>query len=166
MKLIPPQKWHERHSNPKAIEDEIRGDNGRGWLMRWLPSRAHDSGLFYVFSNGVGIDAAGEEVEIRTGNAMILDCYGRILKETWRAADDMVVADCDLGLLDRSQGARWLRARRPELYSLLSTPTGIEVDPRTARFSEAPTRGAGGWEKTPAGRGGASAVRAGDAEPG
>ena len=25
-----------------------------GWLMRWLPSRAHDNGMFLVFSNGVG----------------------------------------------------------------------------------------------------------------
>ncbi len=32
--------------------------------MRWLPSRAHDNGVFYLFSNGVGLD----DDEIRTGN--------------------------------------------------------------------------------------------------
>ena len=51
--------------------------------MRWLPSRAHDNGLFLIFSNGVGVD----DDEIRTGNAMILDPYGRILAETWNAGD-------------------------------------------------------------------------------
>ena len=40
--------------NPEAIEAEFRGDRGRGWLMRWLPARAHDNGMFLVFSNGVG----------------------------------------------------------------------------------------------------------------
>ena len=63
--------------------------------MRWLPSRAHDNGLFLIFSNGVGVD----DDEIRTGNAMILDPYGRILAETWKADDAMVIADLDASLL-------------------------------------------------------------------
>ena len=50
--------------------------------MRWLPSRAHDNGLFLIFSNGVGAD----DDEVRTGNAMILDPYGRILAESRRSA--------------------------------------------------------------------------------
>ena len=54
--------------------------------MRWLPSRAHDNGLFLIFSNGVGVD----DDEVRTGNAMILDPYGRILVETCEAGDAMV----------------------------------------------------------------------------
>ena len=61
-----------------AIRCEIVGEKGRGWLMRWLPSRAHDNGLFLVFANGIGVD----DDEIRTGNSMILDPYGRILAET------------------------------------------------------------------------------------
>ena len=81
--------WDNRRQDPEAIERELRGDKGRGWLMRWLPSRAHDNGLFLVFSNGVGVD----DDEIRTGNAMILDPYGRVLAETWKADDDMVVAE-------------------------------------------------------------------------
>jgi predicted amidohydrolase len=98
--------------------------------MRWLPSRAHDNGLFLIFSNGVGPD--GDEV--RTGNAMILDPYGRVLRETWRAGDDMIIADLDARLRDRCTGSRWLRARRPELYQPLVTPTGEEQDTRTVRF--------------------------------
>jgi predicted amidohydrolase len=98
--------------------------------MRWLPSRAHDNGMFLVFSNGVGPD----DNEVRTGNAMILDPYGRILAETWKAGDDMVVADLDPGLRDRCTGVRWMRARRPELYHRLTVPTGREQDTRTVRF--------------------------------
>src|SRR5208282_1052853 len=118
--------WDNRHSNPEAIEAELRGDKGRGWLLRWLPSRAHDNGLFLVFSNGVGID----DDEVRTGNAMILDPFGRIIAETWAAGDAMVVADLDLGLIDMSTGQRWLRGRRPELYGILAQRRGDELDPR------------------------------------
>jgi predicted amidohydrolase len=89
MGLIDPQLWENRAHNPQAIEAEFRGDKGRGWLLRWLPARAHDNGMFLVFSNGVGRD----DNEVRTGNAMILDCYGRILVESGAAADDMVLAD-------------------------------------------------------------------------
>ncbi|MBV9288298.1 MAG: acyltransferase, partial [Hyphomicrobiales bacterium] len=91
-----------------------------------------------LFSNGVGED----DGEVRTGNAMILDCYGRILVETWRAKDEVVVADLDLDLLPLSTGRRWIRGRRPELYGLLTKRLGFELDPRAARFSSAPARGA------------------------
>jgi predicted amidohydrolase len=136
MGLIDPRLWRDRAENPQAIEAEFRGDKGRGWLMRWLPSRAHDNGMFLVFANGVGED----DGEVRTGNAMILDPYGRILAETWAARDDMVIADLDLDLLPMSTGRRWIRGRRPELYGLLTERLGHELDPRAARFSEAPVR--------------------------
>jgi N-carbamoylputrescine amidase len=124
--------WDNRHTNPEAIEAELRGDKGRGWLMRWLPSRAHDNGLFLLFSNGVGID----DDEVRTGNAMILDPFGGILAETWKADDDMVVADLKASLLEQSTGRRWIKTRRPELYKPLTVPTGIERDTRSVRFDE------------------------------
>jgi len=130
MGLIDPELWHNRHENPEAIEDAFRGPKGRGWLMRWLPARAHDNGMFLVFSNGVGLD----DGEVRTGNAMILDPYGRIVEETWKAADKMVVADLDADLLDMCTGQRWLRGRRPALYDALTTRTGEELGPREARF--------------------------------
>lgn len=130
MGLIERRVWEERFTNPEAIEAELRGDKGRGWLMRWLPSRAHDNGVFYVFSNGVGID----DDEVRTGNAMIIDPYGRILTETWKAEDAIVVADMDLTMVPGSTGQEWFKTRRPELYSSLAVPTGREVDTRTARM--------------------------------
>jgi predicted amidohydrolase len=130
MGLIDRALWENRHLNPQAIEEELRGPKGRGWLLRWLPARAHDNGLFLIFSNGVGVD----DDEIRTGNAMILDPYGRILAETWKAGDDLVVADLDPSLLEESTGRRWIRTRRPELYGPLTERTGLEEDTRTVRF--------------------------------
>jgi len=132
MGLIDRGLWDRRKADPEAIEQEFLGPKGRGWLMRWLPSRAHDNGMFLVFSNGVGVD----DDEIRTGNAMIVDPYGRILSETWEADDAMVMADLDGSLLEQSTGRRWIRTRRPELYGSLSVPTGMERDTRRVRFDK------------------------------
>lgn len=132
MGLIDRRLWDNRKADPESIEHEFRSDKGRGWLMRWLPSRAHDNGLFLIFSNGVGVD----DDEIRTGNAMILDPYGRILAETWKADDAMVVAGLDHRLLADATGRNWIRARRPELYGPMTVPTGNECDTRKLKFEE------------------------------
>lgn len=134
MRPIPLALWDNRHADPEAVQREFRGPNGREWLMRWLPARAHDNGLFLVFSNGVGRD----DDEVRTGNAMVLDPYGRIVAETSAAADAMVVAELDLDLIPLSTGRRWLAGRRPELYGILTRRFGTERDPRTARFATEP----------------------------
>jgi predicted amidohydrolase len=130
MGAIDPALWERRGEDPAAVEAEFRGPKGRGWLMRWLPARAHDNGMFLIFSNGVGAD----DDEVRTGNAMILDPYGEILAETGKAGDDIVVADLDAEALPTSSGRRWLRARRPALYGPLCVPTGEERDTRSVRF--------------------------------
>ncbi len=132
MGLIDRRLWDNRRADPESIEREFRGDKGRGWLLRWLPSRAHDNGIFLIFSNGVGVD----DDEIRTGNAMILDPYGRILAETWQAEDAMVMADLDGNLLPEATGRLWRRARRPELYLPLTVPAGDECDTRQLKFQE------------------------------
>ena len=131
MGRIDPALWHGRAEDPEAIRAEFAGPKGRQWLQRWLPARAHDNGMFLVFANGVGVD----DDEVRTGNAMILDCYGRTLVETCEPEDVMVVADLDPDLLERSTGRRWMRGRRPDLYGPLAQTSGRELDPRAARFS-------------------------------
>lgn len=131
MGRIDPQLWHRRERDPEAIEAEFRGPKGREWLMRWLPARAHDNGLFVIFANGVGVD----DDEVRTGNSMILDPYGRTLAETWKARDEAVIADLDPDLRERCTGSRWITSRRPELYTALSQPTGKERDTRSVRFT-------------------------------
>ncbi|HEY6092890.1 MAG TPA: nitrilase family protein [Gemmatimonadales bacterium] len=132
MKPIDAAIWARRKEDPAACEAELRGPKGRGWLMRWLPSRAHDNGMFLLFSNGIGPD----DDEIRTGNAMVLDPYGEVIRETRSFADDMVVADLDASLIPTASGRRWLRARRPELYGSLARPTGQEIETRRVRFGE------------------------------
>jgi len=132
MGLVDKSLWENRHNDPEAIEAEFKGDKGRGWLMRWLPARAHDNGLFLIFSNGVGRDGD----EIRTGNAMILDPYGRVLNETWKAQNQMITATLEAELQPLSSGRRWLKARRPELYTPLTQPTGQEQNIRQVRFGD------------------------------
>src|SRR4051812_931110 len=122
--------WQNRQKNPDAIRAEFQGDKGRGWLTRWLPARAHDNGMFLVFANGVGQD----EDEVRTGNAMVIDCYGRIVAESKAIEGDLVIADLDASLRDRCTGLRWIKARRPELYQPLTVRTGREMDTRAVRF--------------------------------
>ena len=130
MGLVDRGLWDNRKTDPDAIEAEFRGPKGRDWLMTWLPARAHDNGVFLIFSNGVGVD----DDEIRTGNAMILGPYGQILAETGKADDWMVVADLKVSLRQGCTGMRWIRARRPQLYGKLAEPTGQEQDTRTVRF--------------------------------
>ena len=124
--------WENRESDPEAIEAEFRGPKGREWLMKWLPARAHDNGLFLIFSNGVGRD----DNEVRTGNAMILDPYGDVLAETWKAGEEVVIADLKAETRGMCTGVRWIRSRRPDLYVDVTTPTGREQDIRTVRFSK------------------------------
>ena len=132
MKPVDPAIWARRHEDPAAIRAELCGPKGRGWIMRWLPSRAHDNGMFLIFANGIGPD----DDEIRTGNAMVLDPYGEVIVETSEPRDAMVVADLDASLLPTSSGRRWLRARRPELYECLTRRTGQETSTRRVRFGD------------------------------
>jgi hypothetical protein len=39
-------------------------------------------------------------------------------------------------LLASATGRQWLAARRPELYGLLTRPTGLERDTRNMKFEE------------------------------
>jgi hypothetical protein len=48
----------------------------------------------------------------------------------------MVLADLDASLVPTSSGRRWLRARRPDLYELLTHPTGQEQETRRVRLGE------------------------------
>ena len=123
--------WENREKDPEAIGAEFRGPKGREWLMKWLPARAHDNGIYLIFSNGVGRD----DNEVRTGNSMILDPYGDVLAETWKAGEEVVTADLKAKTRAMCTGVRWIRSRRPDLYADVATPTGREQDIRTVRFS-------------------------------
>lgn len=122
--------WERRDEDPEVLREEFRGPKGRGWLMRWLPARAHDNGMYLLFSNGVGRD----DNEVRTGNAMILDPYGEIVAQSEAIDDDMVVADLQADVLETSSGRRWLKARRPDLYAPLTVRSEKEKSTREVRF--------------------------------
>jgi predicted amidohydrolase len=86
--------------------------------MHWLPTRAYENGVYYIFSNAVGVD----HDTIKTGNAMVIDPMGEIVVESQALGDDVVVGICTPEKIALSGGRRYLRARRPELYGLLVEP--------------------------------------------
>jgi predicted amidohydrolase len=104
--------WDRRATDPESLRKEFEGPKGRGWLMRWLPSRAYDNGIYAIFSNPIGPD----DDQLKNGNSMILDPYGEILAECRSMSDEVVVAFCTSDKLRLAGGYRYRNARRPELY--------------------------------------------------
>jgi len=124
--------WEERESDPEALRREFQSVKGAGWLKRWLPARAHDNGMFVLFSNGVGRD----DDEVRTGNAMIIDCFGEVLAESKEICDDLIISDLDTGLLSHATGRNWIKGRRPELYGEITKERSGRMDVRTLKAIE------------------------------
>jgi predicted amidohydrolase len=85
---------------------------GREWLMKWLPSRAYDNGIYVVFSNPIGMD----DDQLKNGCSMIIDPFGDISAECRSFDDSYVTAVVTPDKLGQSGGYRYLQARRPELY--------------------------------------------------
>jgi predicted amidohydrolase len=104
--------WQNRHIDPVPLRMEFDGPKGRGWLMRWLPARAYDNGVYYIYTNPIGYD--GEH--LKNGNSMILDPYGEILTEIKSYEDDFAIATITKEKLKLAGGYRYRNARRPELY--------------------------------------------------
>ncbi len=116
--LVDPALWHNRERDPVRLKMEFDGPKGRRWLMRWLPARAYDNGVYAVFTNPVGMD----DDEVRNGNSMILDPFGEIIAECTELGDQVVVALCTDEKLEHASGRRYIRARRPDMYSKLVEP--------------------------------------------
>ncbi len=110
--------WENRDRDPVPLRMEFEGPKGRAWLMRWLPARAYENGLYYIFTNAVGVD----HDTIKSGGAMILDPFGEIIAESHALGDDVIVGLCTPEKIELSGGRRYLRARRPELYGKLVEP--------------------------------------------
>ena len=118
--LVDPALWHARERDPVPLRLELDGPKGRGWLMRWLPARAWENGIYAVFSNPIGLDYG----QVRNGHALILDPFGEVLTECRELGDAFCLGVCTGEKLELSSGRRYLRARRPELYaSLVAPPT-------------------------------------------
>ncbi len=110
--------WENRHRDPVSLRLEFDGPKGRRWLLRWLPARAFENGLYYVFTNPVGVD----HDTIKTGGAMVIDPFGEIIAESRVLGDDVVVGLCTPEKIELSGGRRYIKARRPELYEKLTEP--------------------------------------------
>ena len=110
--------WDNRHRDPVSLRQEFLGPKGRGWLMRWLPTRAYENGVYAVYTNPIGVD----HDTIKNGNAMIIDPFGEILIESAALKDDIVVGLCTPDKITVSSGYRYLRARSPDLYGELVEP--------------------------------------------
>jgi predicted amidohydrolase len=110
--------WENRRRDPVRLRQEFEGPKGREWLMRWLPARAYENGVYAVFSNPIGWDYD----TVKPGLAMILDPFGEVLVQSQALEDDVVVATLTPDKLADSSGQRYLKARRPELYGKLVEP--------------------------------------------
>jgi predicted amidohydrolase len=107
-----PELWKNRENDPTSLRLEFDSMKGRGWLMKWLPSRAYDNGIYAVFSNPIGMD----DDQLKNGCSMIIDPFGDIIAECRTLGDDFVTAVITPEKLTQAGGYRYLQARRPELY--------------------------------------------------
>lgn len=104
--------WTRRHEDPTTLRAEFDGLKGRAWLMKWLPARAYDNGMYVVFSNPIGMD----DDQLKNGCSMVLDPFGDVLAECRKLDEDMAVAVCTREKLQLAGGYRYRKARRPEIY--------------------------------------------------
>jgi predicted amidohydrolase len=117
--------WENRHRDPVRLRQEFHGPKGRGWLMRWLPARCWENGVYGVFSNPIGWDYD----TVKPGLAMILDPFGEVLAESHSLEDEVVVGLLTPEKLEQSSGHRYIKARRPELYGKLVEPQESVTSP-------------------------------------
>ena len=110
--FVDPALWKNRHADPTSLRLEFDSMKGRAWLMKWLPARAFDNGIYVVFSNPIGMD----DDQLKNGCSMILDPFGDILAECRELGDGFVSANITREKLLLAGGTRYKNARRPALY--------------------------------------------------
>jgi len=110
--FVDPELWQNRETDPTSLRLEFDGMKGRDWLMKWLPARAYDNGIYVVFSNPVGMD----DDQLKNGCSMIIDPFGDIITECRSFEDSFETAVITPEKLTQAGGNRYIKARRPELY--------------------------------------------------
>ncbi|WP_407494179.1 nitrilase family protein [Elizabethkingia anophelis] len=110
--FVDPELWKNRENNPTSLRLEFNGMKGRDWLMKWLPARAYDNGIYVVFSNPIGMD----DDQLKNGYSMIIDPFGDILNECQTFEDSFVSSVLTKEKLQLAGGYRYRKARRPDLY--------------------------------------------------
>lgn len=109
---VDPALWLNRESDPTSLRAEFDGLKGRAWLMKWLPARAYDNGIYAVFSNPIGMD----DDQLKNGCSMVVDPFGDVIAECRRLDNEVAVATCSHQKIAMSGGHRYREARKPELY--------------------------------------------------
>ncbi|WP_029903341.1 nitrilase family protein [Prevotella sp. 10(H)] len=120
--FVEPQLWYNKEQNPTSLRAEFNSLKGRAWLMKWLPARAYDNGIYAVFSNPIGMD----DDQLKNGCSMIVDPFGDILAECTSLGDEFVLATCTRNKLVECGAYRYKKARRPDLYRDI---IGMEHEP-------------------------------------
>ena len=110
--FVDPKLWDNREADTTSLRLEFDGMKGRGWLMKWLPARAYDNGIYAIFSNPIGMD----DDQLKNGCSMIVDPFGDVIAECRSFEDSFVTATISPEKLTQSGGFRYIKARRPELY--------------------------------------------------
>ncbi len=86
--FVDPALWHNREADPTSLRTEFDGLKGRAWLMKWLPARAYDNGVYAVFANPIGMD----DDQLKNGCSMIVDPFGDIIAECRKLDNDIAIA--------------------------------------------------------------------------
>lgn len=107
-----PSLWKNRENDPTSVRLEFDGMKGRAWLMKWLPARAYDNGIYAVFANPIGMD----DDQLKNGCSMIVDPFGDVLAECRQLGNEVITATCSPDKLHQAGGYRYRKARRPDLY--------------------------------------------------
>jgi predicted amidohydrolase len=110
--FVDPVLWENREIDPTSLRAEFDGLKGRAWLMKWLPARAYDNGIYAVFSNPIGMD----DDQLKNGCSMVIDPFGDVMAECRSLGNDITIATCAHEKITRSGGHRYRNARKPELY--------------------------------------------------
>ena len=111
--FVDPELWKNRHEEPDLLRKEFDGPKGREWLMKWLPARAFDNGIYTIFSNPIGMD----DDQLKNGCSMILDPFGEILCECRSLDNEIAISELSADKLSLAGGHRYVKARRPNLYA-------------------------------------------------
>ena len=124
--FVDPQLWENRQRDPAPLRLEFDGRKNREWILRWLPARAYDNGMYVVYANPIGMD----DDQLKGGGSMILDPFGDALTECRDLNDQVVTTLCTAEKISESGGYRYRQARRPELYGdVLSAQHNSQTKP-------------------------------------
>lgn len=104
--------WVDKEKNEALLRAEFDDDKGRRWLMKWLPARAYDNGVFAVFANPIGMD----DDQLKNGCSMIIDPFGAVMAECKTLHNEFVIAELSYDMINKAGGRRYRNARRPSLY--------------------------------------------------